>query len=90
VPQYDAEAVKWLHDAADQGEADAQHNLGVMYAVGKGTPRDYVEAYMWLSLAVAQGDEEVRGHFDSIERQITPDQIAEAQKRAAAWKPKAN
>jgi hypothetical protein len=45
---------------------------------------------MWLSLAVAQGDEEGRSILDSIERQITPDQIAEAQKRAAAWKPKAN
>jgi TPR repeat protein len=28
---------------------------------GEGVPRDYAEAYMWLSLAAAQGDEKARG-----------------------------
>jgi hypothetical protein len=32
--------------------------------------------------AAAQGNEKTRGLLDSIERVITPDQIAEAQKRA--------
>ena len=31
VPQDYAKAVKWYRLAADQGYADAQYNLGVMY-----------------------------------------------------------
>ena len=36
VPQNYAEALKWYRLAADQGDADAQYNLGVMYANGQG------------------------------------------------------
>jgi TPR repeat protein len=39
---------------ADQGNADAQNNLGRMYANGQGVPRDYVRAHMWLNLAVSR------------------------------------
>jgi TPR repeat protein len=81
-----AEAVK----CAEQGYADAENNLGLMYAAGDGVPRDYVEAYKWLSLAAAKGNDEARDVLNSIEGKITPDQIAEAQKRAAAWKAKEN
>ena len=31
VPQDDAEAVRWYRLAAEQGNADAQFNLGVVY-----------------------------------------------------------
>ena len=36
IPQNDVEAVKWYRLAAEAGNADAQYNLGVMYARGKG------------------------------------------------------
>ena len=35
VPQDDAEAVRWYRLAAEQGNASAQYNLGLMYANGK-------------------------------------------------------
>ena len=41
VPQDYAEAVTWYRKAAEQGDADAQYNLGVMYAKGQGVPQDY-------------------------------------------------
>ena len=44
VPQDYAEAVKWYRRAAEQGDAYAQNNLGLMYANGKGVPQDYAEA----------------------------------------------
>ena len=44
----------WFRRAADQGDAEAQSNLGVMYSGGQGLPRDYVPAFMWLDIAVAQ------------------------------------
>jgi hypothetical protein len=49
VPQDYAEAARWYRKAADQGNADAQNNLGVMYGNGQGVPQDYVRAHMWFS-----------------------------------------
>ena len=41
--------------AAAQGRADAQFNLGVMHAKGRGVPQDYGLALKWYRLAAAQG-----------------------------------
>jgi TPR repeat protein len=56
VAQDHAEALKWYRLAADQGYADAQYNLGVLYKDGHGEPQDYAEALKWFSLAANQGD----------------------------------
>jgi TPR repeat protein len=40
---------------AEAGEAPAQTNLGVMYAEGKGVPKDDVEAVKWFRKAADQG-----------------------------------
>ncbi len=53
MPQNYAEAVKGYKKAAEQGQVDAQYNLGVMYALGMGVPQDYVQAHMWFNLAAA-------------------------------------
>jgi TPR repeat protein len=58
----------------------AQLNLGVRYERGAGVPRDYVEAYMWFSLAAAQGETDARKKLDLIEALLTPEQRGEAQK----------
>ena len=50
-----AEAVAWLHKAAEQGRADAQIGLAEMYALGQGVPQDDAEAVRWYRLAAAQG-----------------------------------
>jgi hypothetical protein len=49
------EALKWFHLAADQGNAEAQARIGMMYHFGKGEPRDDTEAARWYLLA-ANGD----------------------------------
>ena len=41
---------------AEQGNADAQGNIGVMYDKGKGVLQDYAEAVKWYRLAAEQGD----------------------------------
>jgi TPR repeat protein len=48
--------VRWYRLAADQGDADAQFNLGVMYDTGRGVPQDDAEAERWYRLAADQGD----------------------------------
>ncbi|MEX4218568.1 sel1 repeat family protein, partial [Haemophilus influenzae] len=50
------EAVKWYRKAAEQGYADAQLNLGNMYAKGLGVKQDDVEAVKWYRKAAEQGD----------------------------------
>ena len=60
VPKDAAKAVEWYTKAAEQGHADAQNNLGVMYDTGEGVPRDLVRAYVWFNLAAAQGDKDVQ------------------------------
>jgi len=94
VPQDYAEAVKWYRLAAEQGDAAAQFNLGVMYAMGQGVPQDYVEAHKCFNLAASRfsaSDAENRDKAvkarDSIASQMTPEQLAEAQKLAREWRP---
>ncbi len=47
--------VENLLERAQQGEADAQLILGVMYANGRGVPEDDAEAVRWYTLAAEQG-----------------------------------
>jgi TPR repeat protein len=88
VPQDYAEAVKWLHLAADHDIGGAQFVLGGMYAQGKGVPKDVVRAHKWFNLSGAQGFEDAGKFRDDLARDMTPAQIAEAQKLAREWKPK--
>ena len=50
-----AQAVKLLHNAAENGNAHAQNNLGFMYDQGKGVPQDYVKALQLYCKATNQG-----------------------------------
>ncbi len=49
------EAVKWYRKAAEQGHADAQHDLGYAYDRGKGVPENKKEAVKWYKKAADQG-----------------------------------
>jgi TPR repeat protein len=50
-----AEAMRLLWPLAEQGDATAQFNLGLMYNDGQGVPQDYAEAVRWHRLSAAQG-----------------------------------
>ena len=41
--------------AAEQGDAEAQYNLGFMYAEGRGVSKDEAEAVRWYRLGADQG-----------------------------------
>jgi hypothetical protein len=97
VPQDKAEAMKWFRRAAEQGDALAQYNLGLSYAKGEGGEPDYVSAHMWFNLAAARfplsdatNRTAARKNRDLMAEKMTPDQIAEAQRRAREWKPKSS
>ena len=48
--------MKWYRLAAEQGDAQAQNNLGLMYDAGQGVPQVNAEALKWYRLAAEQGD----------------------------------
>lgn len=48
-------AMRLFRPFADQGHADAQYNLGLMYNDGRGVRQNYSEAVRWYRLAAEQG-----------------------------------
>ena len=88
VAKDQVEAVKWFRKAAEQNLAKAQFNLNVCYYNGEGVAKDYVEAYKWLLLAARQGDEDAKKNLTALESKLTPEQIADGQKRAREFKPR--
>lgn len=89
VPKDEAEAAKWFRMAAEQGFNLAQYNLGFMYSKGQGVPRDYVLAYMWLDIAASRDIKRAATERDRVAADMTAAEIAEAQRMARAWRPKA-
>ena len=83
VPQNYEEAAKWYFKAARQGNATAQNNLGLMYQQGQGVPQDPFRAYVCFSLAVTQGDTNALTNRDKLSGSMTPQQIAEAERRTS-------
>src|SRR3989344_4931560 len=49
------DAILWLGKAAEKGNANAQYNLGGMYANGRGVARDDAEAVKWYRKAAEHG-----------------------------------
>ena len=73
---------------AEQGHGRAQFYLGLLSAFGQGGPLDLPQAHMWYSLAAGNGHVGATVYRNDLAKQMTPAQIAEAQKRAREWKPK--
>ena len=81
-------AQRLLMPLAEQGNIDAQYSIGMMYARGQGYNEDKVKAHMWYDLASKKGDKDAAADRDALERDMTPDQIAQAKQMATDWKPK--
>lgn len=58
VPQEYTKAKIAYVEAAEQGDALAQSQLGFMYAMGQGVFRNYAEAAKWYRKAAEQGHSE--------------------------------
>ncbi|NOT17364.1 MAG: sel1 repeat family protein [Sulfuriferula sp.] len=52
--------LKQLTADAQNGDVNAQYNLGVLYFEGKDVPQDYVEAAKWYGAAADQGDKQAQ------------------------------
>lgn len=81
-----------LEKRAEQGDALAQHELGVALRDGLHGIQDYEEAYYWLYLAEAaklvlrdSGAEAVTGTRDDVASHLTPADLSRVQGRAREW-----
>ena len=88
------ESIESVRLRADKGDADAQFYLGVMYRDSRGVPQDYIQAYMWYNLAASnsRGDLRllaVKGRNQAA-KEMTPEDLSEAQRLASEWKPKSS
>ena len=89
------EALKWMTASADQGYAQAQARLGLMYGTGKGIAINNVEAYRWFSLAAKRADPKQQRNLKTISetnrtvvaKSLSPAQRAKVDAEVAAWKP---
>jgi TPR repeat protein len=90
TPQNYKQAFQWYNKAAEQGLAQAQYNLGVVYYQGKGTLQNYKQAYIWASLAAAQSDapKDAARLQNEAARQLTSKQLKAAQQHVAEWQKK--
>ena len=56
-----------------------------MYGDGNGVKRDDIQAYFWISLAVAQGVADAEQSQNVLASRMTSDQITEAERMAREW-----
>ena len=86
------EAMRWVTQAANQGDKRGQADFADICLEGKLVKLDLVEAYKWGELASKGSMIDVatfagRSCRDAATLKMDADQIAEAQKRAAAFTP---
>ena len=86
-PQDDAQAAEWYREAAKDGNAKAQHNLGIMYHEGQGVKRDYAKAVeLWTQ---ASGHGLVEAQYNLAHMYANGQGVAQDYAQAAAWYRKA-
>ncbi len=77
-----ATALREWTPLAEQGDADAQFNLGQMYFNGQGVLQDNIYAHMWFNIVASLGNDDSSGNRDIIAKRMTPADISAAQKLA--------
>lgn len=77
-----AEAAKWYRKVAEQGDANAQRNLGLYYIQEK---RDNVRGYAWILLSVKNGLEDLTSKLAELEKQMDKGEIERAKKLAGEY-----
>jgi uncharacterized protein len=65
--------------------ADELFHLGLIYSLGLDGPPDLVAAQSWLNLAAMKGSIPARICRRELACEMTPGQMAEAQRQAGRW-----
>ncbi len=79
------EAARYTRIGADDGNAQMQGWLAVMYLRGEGVEADVIQAAKWANLAAAGGDVSGNDLRLALEGQLDPEQIRAARQSAVNW-----
>jgi hypothetical protein len=82
-----ATAMQIWRPLAEQGDAFAQDDLGLMYALGHGVPQDFAQAVVWFRKAADQGDADAQ--FNLGMAYFRGEGLPQDYAQAAAWYRKA-
>jgi hypothetical protein len=78
-----SEALDWARKLNALGEKNGERLLKMVHLqLGWGGHRDYVQAYVWLTEAIAAGHDYVRPLRRQLEEKMTPEQLAQARSKA--------
>jgi len=78
----DYKALEWFQKAANQGEPNALCSLSLLHSEGRIVPTDRCLSYMYCTLAMLQGHEEAKVWRATLEREMTPEELAKVQPAA--------
>ena len=81
------EGVAWVRTAAEQGDAEAQYNLGIAYAKGRGVTQNYDKAVYWWRKGAVQGEPHSQCHLGIMYVQGTG--VPQSDSLAMEWARKA-
>jgi TPR repeat protein len=76
-------AATFFRAAAQQGNAGAQINLGIMLMQGQHTRADLVQAYMWFDLAAQQGMSQAVNYRNQVRGRMSSSDVATATNAAS-------
>ena len=79
MPQSYQQALEWYRKAADEGDAGAMNNIGILYYNAEGVERDLVEAYAWFARVQKHGDPRAAELISWASENMTRKQIEKAQ-----------
>lgn len=82
-----AEAARWFQRSAGLGFVDAEFNLAVLYERGDGVPQSLLDACKWYTIASKAGDAVAKSRADAIATQLSPEELAAAERAADEFKP---
>ena len=80
-------AAKWFEKAAERGVVDSQFNLGVLFESGQGLPKNVNDAFVWYSIAAAQGDQFAKTRIDVLTPTLDQADLVSALARVKKFKP---
>ena len=88
TPRNYGNAVKYLSQAAKQGNVEAMMDLGNILAAGTSYQKNEYEAYIWFNIASVYGIEGAAEKRDILEKILKIEEVLQAQSAAESFKEK--
>ncbi|MBW8639503.1 sel1 repeat family protein [Hoeflea sp. WL0058] len=71
--------------AGGKAEADIFCEMGMMYAIGRDCPLDYVAAHKWFNIAAIKGSERAAELRADLAKTMSKGELASALRSAREW-----